>query len=170
MLGAAFFAGEPLVVEDTEALGAGGKPLFNYRSPEGSKRRRSAMTVPIRVNGEIRWLLDIESLTTHAFGNEDKRMVAGIVRHLEQRMALLNERVLSVALLNTIEEGTIVTDRAGRILRANRRAEDLLRLKGPRAGWGRIGDYGADEQSRDVLASRAIVERQPLRICGVVRT
>jgi PAS domain-containing protein len=167
MLGAAFFAGEPLVVEDTEALGVDGKPLFNYRTPEGSKRRRSAMTLPIRVNGEIRWLLNIESLTTHAFGNEDKRMVAGIVRHLEQRMALLTERILSVALLNTIEQGTIMTDRAGRILRANRSAKDLLRLKGPRARWGRIGDYGADEQSRNVLASRAIVERQPLRICGV---
>jgi len=31
-----------------------------------------------RVNGEIRWLLDVESLTTCAFGNEDKRMVERI--------------------------------------------------------------------------------------------
>jgi PAS domain-containing protein len=167
MLGAAFFAGEPLLVEDTEALGADGKPRFNYRTAVGSRHRRSAMTVPIRVNGEIRWLLDIESLTTHAFGNDDKRMVERIVRHLEQRMALLNERVLSVALLNTIEQGTIMTDRAGRILRANRRAEELLRLNGPRTDWGRIGDYGADEQSRNVLASHGIVERQPLRICSL---
>jgi len=85
------------------------------------------MTVPVRLNGEIRWLLDIESLTTRAFGNEDKRMVERIARHLEQRMALLNERVLSVALLNTIEQGTIIADRGGRILRANRMAEELLR-------------------------------------------
>jgi hypothetical protein len=35
MLGAAFFAGEPLVLEDTEALSADGKPLFNYRTPGG---------------------------------------------------------------------------------------------------------------------------------------
>jgi PAS domain-containing protein len=167
MLGAAFFAGVPLVIEDTEALGPDGKPLFHYRIPEGCKRRRSAMTVPVRVNGEIRWLLDIESLTTRAFGNEDKRMVERIAIHLEQRMALLNERVLSVALLNAIEQGTIIADRGGRILRTNRRAEELLRLKGPRAQWGKIGDYGADEQSRNVLASHAIVERKPLRICGL---
>jgi PAS domain-containing protein len=166
MLGAAFFAGEPLVVEDTEARGPDGKPLFHYRTAEGSKQRRSAMTVPIRVNREIRWLLDIESLTTHAFGNDDKRMVERIVRRLEQRMALLTERVLSVALLNTIEQGTIMTDRGGRILRANRRARELLRLNGEWADWGKIERYGADEQSRNVLASHAIVERQPLRICG----
>jgi len=167
MLGAAFFAGEPLVIEDTEALGPDGKPLFHYRTPEGCKPRRSAMTVPVRVNGEIRWLLDIESLTTRAFGNEDKRMVERIARHLEQRVALLNERIRSEALLNATEQGTIIADRGGRILRANRRAEELLRLKGPRAELGRIGDYGADEQSKNVLASHAIVERQPLRICGL---
>jgi PAS domain-containing protein len=166
MLGAAFFAGEPLVVEDTEALGPDGKPLFNYRNPEGSRRRRSAMTIPIRTNGEIRLLLDIESLTTHAFSDDDKRLVERIIRNLEQRMSLLQERVLSQTLLDIIEQGTVMTDRAGRILRANRRARELLRLNGASADWGKIERYGADEQSRNVLASHAIVERQPLRICG----
>jgi hypothetical protein len=166
MLGSVFFAGEPRVVGDTEAVDANGKPPFNYRTPTGAKPRRSAMTVPIRVDNEIRWLLDIESLTTRAFGNEDKNSVERVVRQFQQQMDLLSERVLSVALLNAIEQGTAITDRTGRVLRANRRAKDLLRLPGDRSGWGRICDYGADERSRTVLSGFDNVERQPLRVSG----
>lgn len=167
MLGAAFFADGPKVVVDTEALDADGNPPLNYRTPDGAKPRRSAMTLPIKSNGDIRWLLDIESLTTHAFGIQDSQVVAKIVADLEQKVALLNERVLSVALLDIIEQGSVISSRDGHILRANRRAKDLLRLDLAGDNWGRIADHGADLSSQAILASRDIIERQPIRIRGL---
>jgi PAS domain-containing protein len=167
MLGATFWTGQPLVVEDTLALSREGKPPHNFRAGSTSSPQRSAMTVPVRLDGEIRWLLNIVSRTTRAFGNEDKRMVSEIVSDFEQRFALLGERLLSSELLEISEQGAVVTDRAGRILRANRRARDLLQLSGEPRGWGMLSDRGADEQAKRLLASRHTVERQPLRICGI---
>jgi len=58
--------------------------------------------------------------------------------------------------VNNIEQGTIMADREAAILRTNRRQKELLRLKAAR----RLGvglRLRADEQSRNVLASHAIV-------------
>jgi PAS domain-containing protein len=118
----------------------------------------------VRLDGEVRWLLAIIARTTHAFGEEDKRAVVAIVGELERRVALLRERLLSKQLLEMSEQGVVVTNRGGRILRANRRARDLLRLSDDASRWGLLRDYAADDAARALFASEAGAERRQIRV------
>ena len=164
MMGQTVLRGQSLVVADTASGDAESRHYFRPSNTCGAQR--SAMTVPVKLDGEVRWVLGIVSRTTSGFGEEDRREVEEIVPELVRRVTLLRERLLNRELLEIGEQGVVVTDGAGRIVRANRRARDLLHLGGDMAGWGTLSSYGADDATRALLDGKELVERRQIRVAA----
>ncbi|MCO4882555.1 hypothetical protein VOI32_38450 [Paraburkholderia caribensis] len=40
-----------------------------------NRHLRSAMTIPLHLNGRIRWVIDVEAAVTHAFRGPDRKSI-----------------------------------------------------------------------------------------------
>ncbi|GAA0604225.1 hypothetical protein GCM10009416_47280 [Craurococcus roseus] len=117
-----------------------GKPPHWFRSV--SRSQASALTVAITIDGRTRWVLDTVSRHANAFIEEDGARVAALVRRLADRVAALRTAAINETLIELVEQGVVVTDGAGTILRANRSAQGILGLLADRPPDGaRLHDH-----------------------------
>lgn len=93
-----------------------------------SRDQASALTVAITIDGRTRWVLDTVSRHPNAFIEQDGARVAALVRRLADRVAALRAAAINETLIELVQQGVVVTDGAGTILRANRSAQDILGL------------------------------------------
>jgi len=165
MLGATLANGCLLAVDDI------GNPAYAQHGYGGPKRPlRSAMTVPIHLNGRIRWLLDVESSVSHAFKGPDLDDLRQIIASLEEGLAqhLLSQTKQS--LMAETEQAVVFVGREGGIIEMNRVATDMLgpepRPARNRAGSPSITDYAFpdDEATLGVLTSGFTVKRERIEL------
>lgn len=136
-----------------------GKQQYDYRptNPE----MKSALTCPIRFNGEWRWILNIETIELNGFHETDGNAVVEIIRGLESSLHRLYQAELNRIILDSTREGIIIVDHVGNILDANQTASE--RLLGTRKNFGKIETYAGDDTTEKILrgeladASRRLV-------------
>jgi PAS domain-containing protein len=105
-------------------IGAPGVEQHGYLSVH--RRLRSAMTVPLHLNGRIRWVIDVEADVAHAFRGPDRDSVDKFVKLIE---AGLTQRMLvemKESLLHETEQGVVVVGLEGAIMEMNEVAARLL--------------------------------------------
>ncbi|MBC7801450.1 MAG: PAS domain-containing protein, partial [Gemmatimonadaceae bacterium] len=155
MLGSAVRAGRALVASDThERDGLGDRPHF-FRSP--SAGHGSAMTVPIEFDGRIRWVLDTVSRHRNAFHADDGDRAGPLVRDLARQLDARRSAWMNKMLIEQIEQGVLITDAIGTLLRANARARDILGLvHGADLPEGRrLSEHACDPATHEFLAGDA---------------
>ncbi len=140
-------------------IGARRKQQYGYvqgaRGGPGSRKLRSAMTIPIRLNGRVRWILNIECEASDAFRGPDEMAIREVVGSVEQG---LNHRMLNdmkACLFKETDRGVIVVGTEGAILDMNDAAEAMLDVEKDDCVERnvRLSELAADEHSRDVLES-----------------
>jgi len=97
---------------------------YDYTGPERSLR--SAMTVPIHLNGRVRWVLDVESAVSHAFKGPDIEDLDQIIKRLEEG---LNQHLLGQtkqSLMDHTDKAVVIIGREGSIIEMNDWARRVL--------------------------------------------
>ena len=87
---------------------------------------RSALCVPIRLDGTICWMLNIETSATHAFRGTDLEAVQAVVGDLTRTLDQLFQANLTEEILDLTDQGIVIVNALGRIRNVNRAAEGLL--------------------------------------------
>lgn len=118
--------------------------------------QRSAMTVPLFLNGRIEMILDLESTERNSFVGPDKEAVRGLAADCEQIFAARWQEVIERALMNQIEQAAVIVDAGGTISEMNGAAERLLGKAHKQA----LESFGAREADKIVL-KRSGSELQP---------
>lgn len=121
MLGATLAQDRLLAVDDI------GNPAYAQHDYAGPSRRlRSAMTVPIHLNGRIRWLMDVESSVSHAFKGPDTQDLLQIITYLEEGLDQHLLRQTKQSLMAETEQAVVFVGPEGTIIEMNRVAADML--------------------------------------------
>lgn len=118
--------------------------------------QRSAMTVPLFLNGRIEMILDLESTERNSFVGPDKESARGLAADCEQIFAARWQEVIERALMNQIEQAAVIVDAGGAISEMNGAAERLL----GKARGQALESFGAREADKAVL-KRSGSELQP---------
>ncbi|MFD4838222.1 PAS domain-containing protein [Achromobacter sp. NPDC058515] len=121
MLGATLAEDRLLAVDD---IGNPDHAQHDYTGP--SRKLRSAMTVPIHLNGRVRWLLDVESSVSHAFKGPDTEDLLQIITYLEEGLGLRLMKETKQSLMAETEQAVVFVGREGSIIEMNRVAADML--------------------------------------------
>jgi PAS domain S-box-containing protein len=121
------------------------------------KAMKSELCMRILVDGEIRWLLNIEDSQVNAFSSEEQRAL----RDLLDQVGVLLERITTTNLIAATFDATLaavlVTDDRGVIKVANPSAGKMLGLKGQHLQGTKARDYFVDPNLADhVLTSSRI--------------
>jgi PAS domain-containing protein len=132
-----------LVVEDVRA-----KPN-KYGFISTNEPLLSAMTYPIQLNGEWRWIINVEAEVTNAFHGPDMDAVRELCLALADELSRLYKSELNRLLLEKMPEGVVIVSPSGSILSANRTAAE--RFLGRKNSFGRLIDYAADDETREIL-------------------
>ncbi len=107
-----------------DAFTGGDKEVFTKACP--NQETRSEMCVPIRLQGQVVWILNIEDKRPHAFKEPDREAIERLMGELEASL----ERALGAAILDevldAVPDAVVITDLAGRILRCNLSAREML--------------------------------------------
>lgn len=152
-------------------VGAPEDPRNDYTGPP--RPLRSAMTVPIRLNGRIRWLLDVESSVSHAFKGPDIDDLLEIIASLEEGLDQHLLRQTKQSLMAETEQAVIFVGREGSIIETNRVAADMLGIEPGRCLDGEnplsITAFALpdDAAALELLNSDAPIERERIELCGV---
>ncbi|MFM0258422.1 PAS domain-containing protein [Paraburkholderia sediminicola] len=123
------------------------------RGGPGRRNLKSAMTIPIHLNGRPRWVLNVECEASHAFRGPDEATLKGVILSVEKG---LTHRMLSdmkKCLLEETDRGVVVVGTEGSIMELNETAEILLGRDEARcvAGSALLSEFAADDHSREVL-------------------
>lgn len=157
MLGAAVRAGTPVIAADISARDEQGNSQNFFLSVV--KEQRSALIVPITLDNQTRWMLETVSRYKNAFHKDDGKQFGLLLRRLAREVARRRNALLNEMLIERIEQGVVITDAVGTLMRANARARDILGL--PKAGdlpdGRRLSDHAADAETREWLAGTAVV-------------
>ncbi|SEF13975.1 GAF domain-containing protein [Burkholderia sp. WP9] len=176
VLGRVYKTGMPVRVENTQGRDKHG---YIQLAPDA----HSCLCYPILVDRSVEWILDFESSEEGAFQHPDVAVLAELIKEAQKTVALWFEMRLNKALIENVEQGVIVVDRANRITRLNSLANQLLGVlpdkesrispipagvRGMSTGSVRGEDlsrFGADEEAKAILASGHVAEK-PLRLRG----
>lgn len=109
--------------------------------------QRSAMTVPLFLNGRIEMILDLESTERNSFVGPDRDAVRGLAADCEQIFAARWQEVIERALMNQIEQAAVIVDAGGTVSVMNGAAERLL---GKALGQA-LESFGAREADKAIL-------------------
>lgn len=124
-------------------------PPFNYIKPDHFEAR-SALCYPVKVSGNVEWILDCASRDISAFRGPDGEVLDKTVKELQTTLDLWFETRLSAAMLDSLSEPVLVADRQGYIRRVNAAARD--RFGDEIAEPGRhLAELGHDGESRRLL-------------------
>ncbi len=151
-------------------VGDPGDPRNDYTGPP--RPLRSAMTVPIRLNGRIRWLLDVESSVSHAFKGPDADDLLEIIESLEEGLDQHLLRQTKQSLMAETEQAVVFVGREGSIIEMNRVAADMLGTEPGRCLEGEtpvsITAFALpdDPSAHALLSSDAGVRRERIELRG----
>ncbi len=119
----------------------------------------SAMTIPIYLNGRIRWILNLETRVAHAFYGPDIAAIDDIVKALEDGLRRHTDDAISRLVLEHTEQGVVTVGMEGAILHANAAAERLLGRKTPITPDAKpvyLSDYAAQDDPHALAALRGL--------------
>jgi PAS domain-containing protein len=168
--------GRPRRIERLPPRGSSEKPPENYKRI--TEEAQSCMCYPIKLDGEVEWLLDCESAEIGAFQEPDERALEEFADDAEKTIALWFEMRLSHALLENVDVGVAVVDEEIRIQRINRAAAQLLGVgaaslptgSDSTTAYGAIGrklpTFGADEEASAVLRGSKVAAK-PISLRGM---
>ncbi len=151
-------------------VGDADDPRNDYTGPP--RPLRSAMTVPIRLNGRIRWLLDVESSVSHAFKGPDADDLLEIIASLEEGLDQHLLRQTKQSLMAETEQAVVFVGREGSIIEMNRVAADMLGAEPGRCLEGEtpvsITAFALpdDPAAQGLLSSEAGVRRERIELRG----
>ncbi|WFU37250.1 PAS domain S-box protein [Bradyrhizobium sp. CB82] len=132
----------------------------NYGFIRTAPDQRSAMTVPLFVNGKIEMVLDLESSEFNAFLGPDLEAARGLASDCEQIFAARWHQTIEDSLMNRIEQAAVIVDGVGEIRRLNRAAEAMLgQVRGTR-----LASFGARDEDCAELAQSGIQHRIRIRL------
>ncbi|QCP52770.1 hypothetical protein FAZ95_26920 [Trinickia violacea] len=125
------------------------------RSGSGCRKLQSAMTIPVHLNGRIRWILNIECESSHAFRGPDEASIREVVASIEQGLKHRMLDDMKKCLFKETDRGVVVVGTEGTIMEMNETAETLLDTDQADCIEmnARLSQFAADEHSRDVLDS-----------------
>jgi PAS domain S-box-containing protein len=109
--------------------------------------QRSAMTVPLFLNGRIEMILDLESTERNSFVGPDQEAARGLAADCEQIFSARWRQVIELALMNRIEQAAVIVNAGGTITEMNIAAEKML----GRAHGEPLAMFGARELDRKIL-------------------
>jgi PAS domain S-box-containing protein len=132
----------------------------NYGFIQTAPDQRSAMTVPLFVNGKIEMILDLESSQSNAFLGPDLDAARGLAADCEQIFAVRWHQVIEHALMNRIEQAAVIVDATGTICDMNVAAETMF----GQARNTRLASFGAREQDSSELSQTGIEHRIHVRL------
>jgi PAS domain-containing protein len=123
------------------------------RGANATRKLRSAMTIPVHLNGRVRWVFDAECETSHAFHGPDEVTLIEVIGSVERRLMHRMLCELKECLLKETDRGVVIVGMEGTIMELNEPAASLL-------GWNdtldsneskKLRDFCANERSREVL-------------------
>lgn len=128
---------------------------------------QSAMTVPLRLNGRIELVLDVESTQENAFAGPDKQAAEALAADCEQIFAGRWHEAIGHALMDAIEQAAVIVDPTGVIRQVNSAATSIV---GDAVGIS-LAMLGATAEDSNIL--RDTKPREPthvvLQLTGDVR-
>lgn len=137
---------------------------------------RSCLQYPIKLDGEVEWILDCEALEVSAFQLPDETALAELVRSAEETIALWFEMRLNQLLVEHVDQAIVVVDEENLIQRCNSAAETMLQfaphsqarpcegqyealLRSTPLKGRLLEDFGYDEEARAVLSANQVATK-----------
>ncbi|WP_233885448.1 PAS domain-containing protein [Paraburkholderia flagellata] len=169
MLAATLKEKQTLIVNDIDETGKNGVEQFGYLGL--GRPARSAMTIPVHLNGRIRWVLNIESKVAHAFHGPDREAIERLIASLEEGLKQRTLAEINKLVLKETEQGVVTVGMDGVILNVNAVAERLLgRVENSASGTQRelFSMYASadDPRTADVLKGLSGTEKRRIEIVG----
>ncbi|MGO4307753.1 PAS domain-containing protein [Cupriavidus sp. RAF12] len=130
---------------------------------------RSAMTIPLRLNERIRWMLHIEAREAQAFHGPDRKSIDDVVALLEE--GLKQRAILEVnrKIMMETRQGVVMVGLEGTILDVNEAASRLLGLKRDhKPERSALSDYASKDNpvSFEILSGFGSTERRRVELEG----
>ena len=154
MLGSCLAAREILVVPDISDTER------NYGFIKTAPDQRSAMTVPLFVNGKIELILDMESSELNAFRGPDRDAASGLAADCEQIFAARWHEAIEHALMNRIEQAAVIVDAVGTVCHMNGAATTIF----GQARDKKLSSFGARDEDSVRLSESGIQHRLRLHL------
>ncbi|SAL68171.1 sensory histidine kinase AtoS [Caballeronia udeis] len=166
MLAATLREKSTLIVNDIDEPGV---EQFNYIGL--GRPARSAMTIPVHLNGRIRWILNIESKVAHAFHGPDREAIERLTESIEEGLKQRTLVEINKLVLRETEQGVVTVGMDGMILGTNAVAESLLGRPGNSAGGSQrefFSMYASPDDPRavDVLKGLGRTEKRRIELVG----
>jgi PAS domain-containing protein len=132
---------------------------------------RSAMTIPVHLNGRIRWILNIESKVAHAFHGPDREAIERMTESIEEGLRQRTLAEINKLVLRETEQGVVTVGMDGTILGTNAVAESLLGRSGSTASGAPrefLSMYASPDDPRavDVLKGQGGTEKRRIELVG----
>ena len=132
----------------------------NYGFIKTAPDQRSAMTVPLLVNGKIELILDMESSELNAFRGPDRDAASGLAADCEQIFAARWHEAIEHALMNRIEQAAVIVDAIGTICHMNGAAANIF----GQARDKKLSTFGARQEDSAQLSESGIQHRLRLHL------
>lgn len=165
MLGACLAREETVVVND---VGNDKVEQYHYIGL-GRDVVRSAMTIPLRLNGRIRWMLHIEAREAQAFHGPDRDTIDTVVKLLEEGLRQRAIAAFNKRIMDETRQGVVLIGLEGTILGVNEAASRLLGLKrNEKPAYAFISDYASKDNpsSFETLSGFGSTERRRVELKG----
>ncbi|MGY8663672.1 PAS domain-containing protein [Bradyrhizobium sp. UFLA05-109] len=141
------------VIDDTK------DPNAPYPYIQLYERSRSSLCIPIRLDGTISWMLNIEDTSTHAFHGTDLEGALAVVAELTRTLDRMFQAHLTENILDLTDQGAVVVDAMGRIRDLNKAAQILLGSRKEDL-QGRPFVQFATPKCEDVLTERGLTNER----------
>ena len=166
MLASTLHEKRTLIVND---IGAPDVEQYGYIGLD--RPARSAMTIPVRLNGRIRWILNIEANVAHAFHGPDREAIERLTEAIEEGLKQRTLKEINKLVLRETEQGVVTVGMDGAILGTNAVAERLLGMSGSAgsdADRGFLSKYAPQDDPRaiDVLKGLGGTEKRRIELVG----
>jgi PAS domain-containing protein len=158
-----------LVVNDIDETGQNQVPQHGYLG--FGRPTRSAMTIPVHLNGRIRWILNIEATVAHAFHGPDRKAIERLTATLEEGLKQRTLAEINAQVLKETEQGVVTVGMDGAILDTNAVARRLLGRTGVAASDTQrelFSMYASpdDPRTADVLSGLCGTEKRRVELVG----
>ncbi|WP_429478082.1 PAS domain-containing protein [Paraburkholderia atlantica] len=162
MLGATLQQGTVLTVDSVHAGDAD-----QYGFLRALKGARSVMTVPIRLNHRVRWILHVESAETHCFRGPDQEEVKHLSRLIEAGLAQRMLQEIKAFVMHESERGIVMVGMDGEVLEMNKAAAGMLGRPTLQVTEPfRLSDHAYNDHARAVLDREVNTSNRRIELKG----
>ena len=156
LLGEAYQTGKPLRVDDVKKDQRYAK-IYKLTNSQ----TRSELCLPININGEIRWVINIEDSRVNAFSNDEQKTLEDICRDVEFVLGHLFDFYIYDEIVRGSSDFIIITDHASNIVQLNPAAEYALGIETDEAKGRSIGSFLPDaDRARFIVKSRKVAPEE----------